>query len=360
MDAMRILAAGVLLGGATFGQGVERAAKSDTRSDKKSDATRDAQSSSSRSVSVQRSSDVNGVKSTTSAKRTEKDGVVVEESGDPTLLDELMKSGVHIDDLERLVRELAKLDRPALPSGGALGDPLPLRPGKGDGKPVVRRVVKVAKGGSGAEGGCDPLPSGSLPGFPRGLPAGPLAGGELGDLADLRSLGFDVTGLEELIEQTVADALAGRLPDPKELERRAQRIRVNGAPVDVQTEVLSGAEALAELERRCPELAGELDELLREVGGSLDCEFARQSSHDAASSSDSRRSSDRSRVRDADSTRDADRSRDAERNRSGTVAPADPTKRVAPTPPKKPTQASKPATPAKPSKPAAPIREIGA
>lgn len=269
MDAIRILAAGVLLGGATFGQSVERAAKSD----------------------IERAA----------------------KSGDSTLLDELMKSGVHLDDLERLVRELAKLDRPALPS---------------DGKPVVRRVVKVVKGGSGADGGCAPLPT-----------------------------GFDVTGLEELIEQSVADALAGRLPDPKELERRARKIRVNGAPADVQTEVLSGAEALAELERRCPELAGELDSLLREVGGSLDGEFARQSSRDAASSSDSRRSSDRST--DRSSARDADRSRDAERRRSGTVAPADPRKRVAPTPSTKLIKPIKPTKPAKPAKPAKPVHEVG-
>ena len=265
MDAMRILAAGALFVGTALGQAAPKPPKGESRS------------TSTRSASAQHSSDQNGVKSTTSAKRTVKDGVVVEESGDAQLLDSLMKSGVHLDDLEKLVRELAKVDAPALPSGGA--------------KPVVRRSVKVVKNGKVIEESGTPPPP--LPGAPRGAsaPGRPRRVGELGDLrelgdvssglAELRALGLDLSGLEQLIEQTVADALAGRMPDPKEVERRAQKIRVNGAPVEVRAEVLSGAEALAELKKRCPELVGDLDRLVREVGGALDCEFAQRKAQPA-------------------------------------------------------------------------------
>ncbi len=95
-------------------------------------------------------------------------------------------------------------------------------------------------------------------------------------LGELRKLGLDISGLDALIDDVVGraalEALAGTLREGSSVKKG---VKVNGVPVDARVEVKTGAGALREFERRCPELKGDLERLLRQVGGEFDCRLGR-------------------------------------------------------------------------------------
>lgn len=201
--------------------------------DQKQESKSDSHSSSSVSVSSQKSQD--GKTTTKSAKRTLEDGKVVEEEGDLALLDGLLKGGASVDDLERMVRELAKLDAAGAKAGG-------------DAR--TRKYVKVVKDGKVIEESGDPS-------LLRDL-----------GLAEMRKLGLEVEGLEGLVDGLVREALdaakTGRAPAGSGTRKG---VKVNGVPVDARVDWKGGADAMKELEKRCPELKGDLERQLRRVDG---------------------------------------------------------------------------------------------
>jgi len=209
------------------------AAGDEAKVDATRDAQSDSQSSSSTSVSTQTSKD--GKTTTSSAKRTVKDGKVVEAEGDLALLDGLVKGGANVDDLERMVRELAKLDAAGAKAGS-------------DAK--TRKYVKVVKDGKVVEESGDPSLARDL------------------GLGELKKLGVDVAGLDAMVESLVREALDGaKAGRPLDAPALKKKLELDGLPVDATVEVKSGADALKELGKRCPELKGDLERQLGRVGG---------------------------------------------------------------------------------------------
>lgn len=173
------------------------------------EGSRDAHSASAAGVASQSSRD--GVSTAKSAKRVVRDGKVVEAEG-------------------------------AGKSAGAAG----VKPGGGS---VTRKYVKVVKDGKVVEESGDPALARDL------------------GLGELKQLGLEVEGLEPLLDdlvgELVEDLLAGKVRAGESVRKG---VKVNGVPVDAHVEVKSGADALREFERRCPELKGDLARLLEQVG----------------------------------------------------------------------------------------------
>jgi hypothetical protein len=85
-------------------------------------------------------------------------------------------------------------------------------------------------------------------------------------LSRLLSPGLEVEGFDALLGDLVGELVDGEIEGQLRTRSSVRKgVTVHGAPVDAKFGGRSGAQALREFERRCPELKGDLERLLREV-----------------------------------------------------------------------------------------------